>query len=131
MHKAHRFALGAGSEGENPMRRPHLGQPADSGAPGRCRAAMAGRAASSRRNGGWAVAPALALCASCLDGLARIVKPSALEGPGARAAARWLTSRAAIHGSAVKNYLAVVAVFILAAGSAGLAAPGALAASHS
>src|SRR5215471_20745877 len=117
-------ALGAGSEGENPMRRPHLGQPADSGAPGQSRAAMAGRAASSRRNWGWALAPALALFASCLDGLARIFRRSEHEGARGRAAARGLTSPAAIQGSVVKNYLAVVAVFTLAAGGVGLAAPG-------
>lgn len=113
------------------MRRPHLGQPADCGAPGQCRAAMAGRAASSRRHWGWAVAPALALFASCLDGLARIFRPSEHEGAGGRAAAGWLTSRATIQGSAMKNCLAAVAVFILAAGSVGLAAPGALAVTHS
>jgi hypothetical protein len=113
------------------MRRPHLGQPAGTGAPGQSRAAMAGWAASSRRRWGWALAPALALFASCLAGLARTFRPSEREGAGGRAAARWLTSRAAIHGSAVKNYLAVVAVIILAAGSVGLAAPGALAATQS
>src|SRR5215469_15436441 len=113
------------------MRRAHLGQPADSGAPGQSRAAMAGLAASSRRNWGWALAPALALFASCLDGHARIFRPSEHEGAGGRAAARWLTSRAAIQGSAMKKYLAVAAVFTLAAGSAGLAAPGALAVTRS
>src|SRR5215469_16588643 len=115
-------ALGASSEGENPMRRPHLGQPADPGAPGQSRAAMVGRAASSRRNRGWALAPALALFASCLDGHAGIFRPSEREAAGGRAAAGWLASPAAIQGSAMKNYLAAVAVFTLAAGSAGLAA---------
>src|SRR5215470_19266054 len=113
------------------MRRPHLGQPADSGAPGQSRAAMASRAASSRRNWGWALAPALALFASCLDGHARIFSPSEHEGAGGRAAAGWLTSPAAIQGSVMKNYLAAVAVFTLAAGGVGLAAPGALAVTQS
>src|SRR5215470_2686198 len=111
------------------MRRPHLGQPADSGAPGQCRAAMAGRAASSRRNWGWALA--LALVASCLDGHAKICRRSEHEGAWGRAAARGLTSRAAIQRSATKKCLAAVAVFTLAAGSAGLAAPGALATTQS
>src|SRR5215469_11810814 len=38
---------------------------------------------------------------------------------------------ASIRGSAMKKYLAVVAAFTLAAGSVGLAAPGALAVTHS
>jgi hypothetical protein len=60
-----------------------------------------------------------------------MVRPSAHEGAGGRAAARWLASRAAIQESATKKYLAAVAVFTVAAGSAGLAAPGALAVTHS
>jgi len=113
------------------MRRPHLGQPADSGAPGQCRAVMAGRAASSRRRRGWALAPALALFGSCLDGLVRFCRPAEHDGAGGRAAAGRLISRAAIRGSARKNHLAAVAVCMLAAESAGLAAPGVLAATQS